>query len=59
MSGNVTIDPPEYPLRCGMCEHVLARDEKTYGLWIHAPYDSWGTVVCQACHVKYGDHRNL
>lgn len=58
----MTVNPsvyPELPVCCGVCRRTLEKDEKIYWLRIRAPYDSWGTGVCRACHEKHGDEADI
>lgn len=63
MSGrDLKVDPsvyPELPVGCGVCGRLLGRGEDIYSLWIRAPYGSWGTGVCRACHERYGDEADM
>ena len=53
------LGPCGLPTGCGVCEHIFRKGEKSFTLWVTAPYDSWGVGVCARCHGKYGDRANL
>ncbi len=47
------------PTGCGLCHRTIAPDETMYSMWINAPYDSWGTLVCRECHERHGDEYDM